>query len=114
MPSEVTARQHNVLRAETLAQLDAYWVGVPFFAAQRRRYELELKVRVEFAARGDKPAPWVIEEIRSGEWERRTKRNMQNLLRHRARLASLKQAGWRASSRPATASTLSIVLSPRR
>jgi hypothetical protein len=58
--------------------------------ALRRRYELERKVLLERAARGENLRPendWVIEEIRSGEWERRTKRNRQNMRRDRERLA---------------------------
>jgi hypothetical protein len=58
--------------------------------ALRRRCELERKVLLERAARGENLHPegdWVVEEIRSGEWERRTKRNRQNLQLDRERLA---------------------------
>ena len=82
---------------EVDAALRAYW-GDPakLSRVMRRRYELERKYRLECAERGYEPTPddWVVAEMRSGEWERRTSRNMQNLLRDRAKLAKWKREGY--------------------
>jgi hypothetical protein len=95
MAREVDANRGGAL-ARSLAECEAYWRGVPFFAERRRRYETERKYRLECAERGYEPTPddWVITDIRSGEWERRRKRSMQNLLHDRARLTRLKREGY--------------------
>lgn len=85
-------------REEVDAALRAYG-GDPAKLSRtlRRRYELERKVLLERAARGEKLNPegdWVIAEIRSGEWERRTSQNMRALLRDRAKLAQWKRDGY--------------------
>lgn len=58
-----------------------------------RRYEAERKYRLECVDRGydpgDRSSDWVIHDIRCGEWERRAKLSLQNLLRDRARLARI-------------------------
>jgi hypothetical protein len=36
---------------------------------------LEAQLRANLAARGEKPAGWLVDEIRSGEWQRRQRRN---------------------------------------
>jgi hypothetical protein len=66
-------------------------------AAERRasksRRELEQRLDAELADEGGL-ADWLRAEIRSGEWERRQRRNYQNILRARARLAQLKREGY--------------------
>jgi hypothetical protein len=60
----------------------------------RRRYEAERELRLSLNAKGELPATWIVEAIRSGEWERRQKRNMQALLHDRAKLSRWKRAGY--------------------
>jgi hypothetical protein len=76
----------------SLAELETHWGRGPFFAAQRRRYEHEREYRRDCAERGYQPTAddWVIAEMRSGEWERRTKRSREALGRDKLRLAQRK------------------------
>ena len=88
MPDELTSTVVDVA-------LEAFW-GDPAKLApvQRRRYEFEKKLRLDLAAKGEEPADWLIEEIRSGEWARRQQRNSLNMVRNRARLARWKREGY--------------------
>jgi hypothetical protein len=60
--------------------------------AERARVERE--VRESLAARGEEPAAWVIETIRSGQWKRRAARNLKTLHRNRGHLARLRREGY--------------------
>jgi hypothetical protein len=86
-PGDVLARSH--------ADCEAYWDALgPLTTAQKRWRMSERVMRVELALAGDLPADWLIPMIRSGKWEKRQQRNMQNLLRDRARLAMWKREGY--------------------
>ena len=81
--------------AWSLADCQAYWLALgTLTAAQKRWREHEREWRTNLAAQGLLPAEWLVADIRSGAKERRDRQSMQNLLRDRARLASLKQAGY--------------------
>lgn len=81
--------------ARSLADCEAYWNAQgTLTAAQKRWHEHEREWRTNLAAQGLLPAEWLVADIRSGAKERRDRQSMQNLLRDRARLASLKQAGY--------------------
>jgi hypothetical protein len=84
--------------AQSLADHAAYWdVLGPLTPAQRRWRDFERELRTNMAAQGRQvPAANdpIIAEIRSGAWESRQRRNMQNLLRNRARLAQWKREGY--------------------
>jgi hypothetical protein len=60
---------------------------------RQSRRELEQRLDAELADEGGL-ADWLRAEIRSGEWERRQRRNYQNILPDRARLAQLKREGY--------------------
>lgn len=85
-----------VSRAVAVA-LHAYW-GEPAELPRdlRRRYEVERKYRLGCLNRGCVPddGDWEIREIRSGQWERRTKRNDRNIRRDQAKLAQWKRDGY--------------------
>lgn len=60
--------------------------------------EAERELRAGCTTRGEEPNPRIIEMMRSGEWERRARRNMQKLLRDRARLIGLRHEGYTLDS----------------
>jgi hypothetical protein len=66
-------------------------------AEQKRWRKFERELRTNCASQGcgvpaaDDP---IIAEIRSGAWEKRQQRNMQNMLRDRAKLAQWKREGY--------------------
>ena len=95
------------------AELRASW-GDPeaLSPAFRRRYEIERGVR--FGLKGDEPALWVLRDIRSGEWERRTKRNMRNLLRDKAKLARWKRDGYWFDAERRLRAPVHVENAPRR
>jgi hypothetical protein len=110
MPLEVVGD----LLPRSLAACEAYWHAQGLLtAAQRRRRKLERNYRRGCAARSYLPddSDWVIQEMRSGEWERRTRRNMRGLLRDRAKLTLWKRDEEHRLVAPALAR---IHVAPRR
>jgi hypothetical protein len=81
--------------AESLAEHADYWSGLGTLTpAQRRWSAFELELREELAAKGEKPAEWLIAEIRTGQWERCQRRSMRNMLRSQAKLAMWRREGY--------------------
>jgi hypothetical protein len=86
-PGEVLVR--------SLAEHAAYWDAQGTLTkAQRRWSTFERELRTNLAAKGRLPNPKIIAMVRSGEWERRQRQNMRNLLHNQARLARLKREGY--------------------
>jgi hypothetical protein len=92
--SDVAADPGEVL-ARSLAEHEAYWNALGTLTpAQRRWSKFERKLRIDLAAKGEKPPEWLIAEIRCGRWEQRQQESMRNLLHGKARLARLKHEGY--------------------
>jgi hypothetical protein len=98
-PREVTGAERLAagVLARSLAEHEAYWNALGTLSrAQLRWRDFERKLRINLAARGLPPPESgdpIIEEIRSGQWERRQRRNMEALLRDRAKLAKGRREG---------------------
>jgi hypothetical protein len=88
---------HDVAAA-SLAECDACWNALGTLTkAQRRWRERERELRINVAAQGGQvpeAGDPIIEEIRSGRWEKRQRKNMRNLRRDRAKLAMWKREGY--------------------
>jgi hypothetical protein len=56
--------------------------------------EFEAELRANLAAKGEEPAEWLVDEIRSGAWKQRQRQNMRNLQRNQVRLVRLKREGY--------------------
>jgi hypothetical protein len=104
---------------ESLADHRAYWDSQnPLTRAQMRWKAFEESFRRNLVAQAETradvmPNPRIVDEVRSGQWEQRQRRNLENMLRSRARLAQLRRDGYtfdaehrlvapRALPRPAT------------
>jgi hypothetical protein len=77
--------------------------------------EAERKLRADYDELGLVPAAWLVDEVRSGEWRKRQRRNSQAIRRNRARLAQLKRDGYTFDSeRRLVAPALAKIHKPER
>jgi hypothetical protein len=80
---------------EVDADLRAHWGDRDKLSPSlRRRYDAERELRLDLAKKGQKPAPWIVEEIRAGAWFVRQRGILLNIRRTRGRLARLKRDGY--------------------
>jgi hypothetical protein len=97
MPAELTPEG---ILTESLAEHATYWNAVKaaqggrLTAAQERWKQHELEWRVNLARKEQKPADWLVADIRCGNKERRDRANMEELQRSRARLAMWRREGY--------------------
>jgi len=83
----------DVALAESLAEHANYWnQRGGLTAAQKRWSAFELELRTNL--KGEKPAEWLLGEIRSGRWEKQQHQNMLNAVRNRVKLVQWKREGY--------------------
>jgi hypothetical protein len=81
--------------AKSVAACDAYWKPLePLTQKQERRKAIELQCRKGFVKIGETPTARVVEEIRSGEYERQVAESRKNLLKNRAKLLRWRREGY--------------------